>query len=649
AKGDEWIEQAIQESSPFIDFEYRVVNEPILKDMETLAQWYARAHLQGTFTPHPLTAGGILKLTVDSADHVAMTITQSSEKEFRVYGPVGSGKSTRLPGCLSASGPVLILVPSRDLAENLYKSIQHVCEKEPSLCMMNVRRAGCSNITVMTYGYALLFFNANKSKIHEYKFVQMDECHEFQAHMIAFYAWWLRYGGHTRLVKTTATPIGTVINPLTKKVDTNFPVKIVQVHSKGVEEFADLCLKNSADTIPTLLPNGGRVIIFVPSRNDCERMRVKLVGLTGSKNWVVNRTHNVGNRELVEQLQQDSSKYQIIITTSVLQNGVNLDPDLVIDFGFTFESVYDGDQRAVLVRKRAINPSELIQRVGRTGRNKPGIFLQVGKRLEVEAPPNSVVVTDAVMLTHILDLHPYTHNNLVDEVGFVTREQVDTASKFSLPLMFMIHYVCKDGRMLRGYYHAFKGLLLHTAEVQLVDSLSGDCRTNNFYTLRSYQQAGVITHESVLPSQRIPFYTHELALPFYLEIARITEEALQPSNFRLVIPSHNIAQAVLRLATSRKDVPQSIMFIQQRVNMVKEQIERFETMRASSSRLSTMSMCTSLFNDKSIGVIKQLRTVATLGQELISSLQEASATHDDAALHRLVSNNPLLGDFITYQ
>nr|WGH08355.1 polyprotein [Zoysia mosaic virus] len=640
------IKELVGSRDNFIDFVYNFSETTLNKDMETLLKWYERVNFQGRVLEHPLRAPTKWTLTKDNHADIARAIATTKETEITLIGGVGTGKSTILPGALSAFGPILILVPSRDLVENLVNSIQVVVGKEASMFMMNVSRRGSSNITIMTYGYALMFFSNNRNKLQEYRFVQMDECHEFSEHMIDFYAWWKDNGQHTKLIKTTATPPGTVIK--NGFVQTNYPVNVIKIRSISVGDFCRRSIEGHAEGLQSLFPQGGRIIIFAPTRKECDYIKAHLISMPGARVWSIHRTTTSKTGELIEALETDHSRYQIIATTTVLQNGVNLNPDGIVDFGWTFEANYDRDARVLGVKRRAINPGELIQRTGRVGRNKPGTVVQVGERLEHEQKPNAVSVTNSILIAFAMELSPFVSNHMIDEINHVTREQVITAMKFSAPLMFMVHYVRRDGQMLAGYYHLFKGLLLHTADVVLCDTLVGDASTNSFRTLRSYQLGGEIESESVLPNERIPFYTSEFAIPFYLEVARITEAALKQRSFTLKLEAPNVKQAVLRLSTSTSEISKTIAILNARLDLTRQQIQHFEEMKATTSQVHHSPLWNTCFNRGTLKTEKSLRASLLAGNELLSALEVARTETNDNALEKLIVQNPILGDYLVF-
>nr|QZR93813.1 polyprotein [Triticum mosaic virus] len=630
----------------FVDYVYNH-SDPLMEfDSETLLGWYTRISYQGRVLEHPLRVGTNCHLTRENVDEIAKNIATGAGNEFIVVGDVGSGKSTKLPIAVSTYGPVLILVPSRELVNNLCSSIWHVGKKQASTYMMNCITRGTSNISIMTYGYALALFSHCPIELQKYRFIQMDECHEFSSHMITFYSWWRESGKFTKLFKTTATPPGTVIKG--GCVPTNHKVDVIEIRDVSVEEFCRRSIDSHAEGLRSLMPNGGRVIMFVPSRRECELARSSLISIPGARTWVVYRAAATQATKLVAELADDRHYFQIIITTTVLQNGVNLDPDCVVDFGQTFEAAYDRDSRQLGVRRRNINPGELIQRVGRVGRNKPGKFIQVGKRLEHEVVPNSCCVTDAILMSFTLELAPFISSHLIDEVNFVTREQVRTAMKFSAPLLFMIHYVRRDGRMLNGYYQQLKGLLLQTSDVALCDTLVGDAETNSFLTLRQYQLRGIIEAQEVLPDLPIPFYSSEFALPFYLEIGQITKEAIRARSFTLRIKTPDVKKAVMRLSTSATQIDQTIGILRTRLQLTRERLSKFSELKATAHNLRLTPIFNTCFDMGAAKSESTLRASLTAGEELLSALELARTEKSDKALEKLILDNPVLGDCLVF-
>nr|WMY99539.1 polyprotein [Sugarcane streak mosaic virus] len=630
----------------FIDFVYQHDEHDGSVDRESLDAWYTRICYQERVTEHPLKCGQELTLTRLNSTDIAESITRTSHNEFTVIGGVGTGKSTKLPGALSIYGPVLILVPSRELSVNLAASIEGVTQKVPSVYMHNCSIRGTSNITIMTYGYALIFFYHNRIEMQKYKFIQMDECHEFSEHMICFYAWWKENSQYTKLVKTTATPPGARIH--NGFVDTNHEVIVQEIPSMTVDEFCRKSIDRHVDGLQARFPNGGRILIFAPSRKDCEYIKASLITMGRTKIWAVYRKSTLAGEKLIEELNNDHTFYQIIVTTTVLQNGVNLSPDGAIDFGITYEAAYDTDHRILTVRRRNINPGELIQRVGRIGRDKPGTFIQVGKRLDREQPPNACTTTNAILISFAMELAPYVGPHLIEDINWVTREQIKTAMLFSAPLLFMIHYIRRDGKMLEGFYHQFKGLLLRTSEVILCHDLISEPQRHSYRTLRDYQLSGEIEHDEPLPAIPIPFYSNDFAVPFYIALGHITAEAIKPRSFTVRLPVPNVKKAVLRLSTSEAQVDRTIGILQVRLQQIRERLDKFNTLRAETAGLRLTNLFNTCYTRATSQSEKSLQASLILGTELLSSLEIARAEKNDKELEKLLANNPMLSECLIY-
>ncbi|MGF2531778.1 DEAD/DEAH box helicase family protein, partial [Ralstonia pseudosolanacearum] len=144
----------------------------------TFGSWWENQINQGRTIPHYRTEGQFIEFTRTNAVITAQTIAHMECKDILVMGAVGSGKSTSLPFHLSKKGKVLVVEPTRPLAENVHRQLRGA----PFNTQATLRIRGCSSfgsapITVMTSGYALHFYAHNIEQLREYAFIMFDECH----------------------------------------------------------------------------------------------------------------------------------------------------------------------------------------------------------------------------------------------------------------------------------------------------------------------------------------------------------------------------------------------------------------------------------------------------------------------------------------
>ncbi|MCA7081900.1 helicase C-terminal domain-containing protein, partial [Staphylococcus aureus] len=66
-----------------------------------------------------------------------------------------------------------------------------------------------------------------------------------------------------------------------------------------------------------------------------------------------------------------ADKKHFLVATNIIENGVTLDIDVVVDFGIKVQPTLDCDNRMISYRKVSISYGERIQRLGRVGRLKP--------------------------------------------------------------------------------------------------------------------------------------------------------------------------------------------------------------------------------------------------------------------------------------
>ncbi|NUM24979.1 hypothetical protein GJ604_25595, partial [Escherichia coli] len=105
------------------------------------------------------------------------------------------------------------------------------------------------------------------------------------------------------------------------------------------------------------------ILVYVASYNEVDQ----LSKLLSDKGYLVTkidgRTMKVGKTEI--STSGTKSKKHFIVATNIIENGVTLDIEAVIDFGTKVVPEMDSDNRMIRYSKQAISFGERIQRLGR--------------------------------------------------------------------------------------------------------------------------------------------------------------------------------------------------------------------------------------------------------------------------------------------
>nr|QCG74723.1 polyprotein [Tobacco etch virus] len=475
----------------------------------TFKQWWNNQISRGNVKPHYRTEGHFMEFTRDTAASVASEISHSPLSEFLVRGAVGSGKSTGLPYHLSKRGRVFMLEPTRPLTDNVHKQLR----SEPFNCFPTLRMRGKSTfgsspITVMTSGFALHHFARNIAEVKTYDFVIIDECHVNDASAIAFRNLLFEHEFEGKVLKVSATPPGRDVD-----LTTQFPVKLKIEEALSFQEFVSL---QGTGANADVVSCGDNILVYVASYNDVDSLGKLLVQKGYKVSKIDGRTMKSGGTEIITE--GTSVKKHFIVATNIIENGVTIDIDVVVDFGTKVVPVLDVDNRAVQYNKTVVSYGERIQKLGRVGRHKEGVALRIGQTNKTLVEIPEMVATEAAFLCFMYNLPVTTQSVSTTLLENATLLQARTMAQFELSYFYTINFVRFDGSMHPVIHDKLKRFKLHTCETFLNKLAIPNKGLSSWLTSGEYKRLGYIAEDT---SIRIPFVCKEIPDSLHEEIWHI--------------------------------------------------------------------------------------------------------------------------------
>nr|AIC83445.1 polyprotein [Bean common mosaic virus] len=487
-----------EEKKLTIDFDMESSKEATSTSFDVkFGDWWNRQLQQNRIIPHYRSCGKFMEFTRETAAKVANEISISTETEFLVRGAVGSGKSTGLPHHLAKKGKVLLCEPTRPLAENVSKQLS----KDPfyqnvTLRMRGMSKFGSSNITVMTSGFAFHYYVNNPQQLSDFDFIIFDECHVMDTSAIAFNCALKEFEFAGKLLKVSATPPGREC-----EFTTQYPVKL------KVEEqlsFTNFVQAQGTGSNADMIQHGSNLLVYVASYNEVDQLSKLLIEKNFKVTKVDGRTMQMGNVEI--NTMGSESKPHFVVATNIIENGVTLDVDCVIDFGLKVVATLDSDSRCVRYVKKPVSYGERIQRLGRVGRHKPGFALRIGHTEKGIEEITEFIATEAAFLSFAYGLPVTTQGVTTNMLSQCTVKQAKSALNFELTPLFTTHFVKYDGTMHPEIHRILKAFKLRESEMVLNKLAIPYQYTGQWISAREYERMGIHIHCD--GKTRIPFYVN---------------------------------------------------------------------------------------------------------------------------------------------
>nr|WNF20701.1 polyprotein [Canna yellow streak virus] len=507
-----------------VDFEVKQEIAPRIANHDTtFEKWWSIQITQGRTTTHYRNKGEFIEFSRKNAAEVCHKIAHSSTaRHFLVKGNVGSGKSTGIPNYLCSRGKVLMLEPTRPLTENVFQQLHNEpwC-LDPSMQMRGKSVFGSTPISVMTTGFALHLFANNVTRLEEFKFIIFDECHVLDANAMAFYCLLEEYNYSGKILSVSATPPGKETEFETEK-----PVDLRIFEDVSFDSFVNEQGSGSKLDATAVCDS---ILVYVASYNEVDSLSNRLLERGFSVTKVDGRTmSNVkSNKNPLATAIHDGSikmngnnpingRKHFIVATNIIENGVTLNVDGVVDFGTKVVADLDVDNRAIVYNKVSISYGERVQRLGRVGRFKKGYAFRIGTTQKGIVDVPSMTATEAAFLCFAYGLPVITHNVSTTHLANVTSLQARTMLQFELPIFVMSELVKYDGHMHPTIHKILTPYKLRDSSITLRETALPQNAGDVWIDVQNYKKMGF--RLDLADDIKIPYFVHGVSNDVYKQI-----------------------------------------------------------------------------------------------------------------------------------
>nr|QED45116.1 polyprotein [Leek yellow stripe virus] len=508
------IQDIIEEKNLTVDFNLTDADPTINRvPGATFAQWWKNQIERNRMLPHYRSGGHFLEFTRANASSLASTIAHEEHKEILIRGAVGSGKSTSLPFHLHTKGSILLLEPTRPLAENVYKQLKGApFFTNPTFKMRGLTQFGSSPITIMTSGFAFQFYANNVNQLKDFDFIMFDECHCFDAQAMAFFCLLKEHEFGGKILKVSATPPGREV-----EFTTQFPVDVrIEGHLSHQQFVNNLGTGANSD----ILSCGDNILIYVASYNEVDQLSKLLMDRKFKVSKVDGRTMKSGKIEIVTE--GTSTNKHFIVATNIIENGVTLDVDVVVDFATKVVPELDEDAHMIRYNKKSISYGERIQRMGRVGRHKRGTVLKIGETEKASWRVPPCIATEAAFYCFAYGLPVISDGVSTSVLENCTVPQARTMMQFELSIFFMFHFVKHDGSMHPAIHDRLKQYKLRDSEIVLNKTAIPHRGLTAWPTVEEMKRHGCSINQ---PDEvRLPFFIKDVPDKLYGDLHEVLKK-----------------------------------------------------------------------------------------------------------------------------
>ncbi|ARF07717.1 polyprotein [Endive necrotic mosaic virus] len=572
----------------------------------TFQEWWEDSLARNSVIPHYRSEGVFKEFTRATATQVANEIAHSEHTDFLIRGAVGSGKSTGLPFQLQMKGHVLLLEPTRPLAINVANQLRETpFFLKPTMRIRGASHFGSSPVTVMTSGFALQYLGHNPSQLRDFKFIIFDECHVHDSAAMAFRALLAEHQFQGKIIKTSATPPGREV-----EFTTQHPVDIITEDNLSYEQFAR---GQGSGVNYDVTHRGDNILVYVPSYNAVDSLARDLLAKNFMVTKVDGRTMKMGNLSI--QTHGTPSKKHFIVATNIIENGVTLDIDVVVDFGLKVVAYLDVEDRTIRYKQVCISYGERIQRLGRVGRFKKGTALRIGSTEKGLQEIPQMVATEAALFCFCFSLPVMAANVSLSLLANCTLRQVRTMMKFEVTPYYMAQVTSHDGSMHPSVHATLKKYILKDSEILLNKMALPYTASRTWITAGQYERLGC--KNDMPESVRIPFWCKEVPAKTHEDVwdcilKNKSDVTIKP------ISSHSACKVAYTLKTDPASIMRTIATIDQLIVEEQTQLAYFAAATESTITSSRISLHT---------IISAMRTRYASNHTLenIAILQKAKA------------------------
>ncbi|AQT26513.1 polyprotein [Reed chlorotic stripe virus] len=530
---------------------------------ETFQQFWSSQVNSMRTTPHFWSNNKFLEFTRETADQMVQELASSNDREFTVRGPVGSGKSTALPFKLTGYGRVLVLEPTRPLARNVWEQLNQPIwgNLHATLKMRHDVQLGDPRISVMTTGFAFQHLAHNLSEIKTYQYIMFDECHVPDAYANALVSLLRQAACKAKLLFVSATPVGREA-----PFKPPHPVNVISAEAAGIAQFAK---EQGSGSKIDATAHGCNILVYVASYNDVDTLSTELTNKQFQVTKVDGRTMKKGVAGI--DMHGTPNKPHFCVATNIIENGVTLDVDVVVDFGQKITPSLDSDNRIITCQRVAVTTGERIQRGGRVGRNKPGTVIKLGKVQTSAGTVPEIIATEAAFLAFAHNLPLMTVNVDSTFLANCTRRQAQTMTQFDLPIYLTKQLVHYDGTVHPKIMQVLQPYTLRNCAIKTSNAALPWNASATWLTVAQYNRLGA--HTDLEDDVKIPFYVNDVPPKVYRGIwnAVLTSKPVSSTVLLRSIPCNT---TVVTLQADPASIGRSLLLINELI--ASEQIKQHE-------------------------------------------------------------------------
>nr|YP_308881.1 CI protein [Cucumber vein yellowing virus] len=626
-----------EDAFKFTTFEVEVPGNGKSCDDQTFEDWINHCIKYNLTTPEPTTSGPMLVLEKGKAKELAEKIRMHDSCDLRVYGGVGTGKSTSLPSEIMKFGPVLICVPTRVLANALHDSYMALFGYDVSVAYRGRVRTGTQPITVMTYGYALNHFHYNPQNLNSFEYVIMDEIHTFPTELNPLFSLIRETNPRKKIIKTSATHVGHNV-----ELSTNFKVNIETLSPMGVKKWVEL---QGTNVFGDATSSGETILVFVATYNEVDEAAEGLRN-KGFPVLKVDGRNFRKNTEVQKMVDDLPGNIKFIVATNIIENGVTLDVDTLVDFGERVSPVLDSDGRSIVMARRRISKAERQQRFGRVGRMKPGTIYKFGKEALPDSMKSVVGATESAMICFAYGIKPVVDDVDIGSIARVTKKQALTASLYDLNRIFTVHHVDKHGFIPRAVHELFKTFMLRTEAVAICESyLSSD--SSSWKALHTYlRPSEEMAH---VRNVKIPWYCSDMSNEFIIKLAECVNHAKPKFSCGYDVENIDFHVVAHKISVGEHNIEESKALVSEILNRVKQWRDNLVYKMSTPRNNSLMSLMVGWIPKKIEKTRSQLEMRIQRLEMLLSQLDNVSVNHDYESLVRFFAENPHSAEYLESQ
>ena len=303
-----------------------------------------------------------------------------------VKAETGSGKSTQIPQALHQAGyDVVVTQPRRVAARSVAARVaQEMGEKLGSLVGFRTGfEKNDSKLTEILFCTdALQFARELHVKGSRSRVLIIDEVHEWNLNIEALVAWCkkqLDSGFNTKIVIMSATldtsRLQAYFNncPVIKVPGKTYPVETMEISPKKLDE-----------EIKTLVEKGKNILVFLPGKREIETFVSKYSGM--ELDATILPLHGELTSEEQDACFKSYPNSKIVVATNIAQTSITIpDIDVVVDFGLERRIEYVNGVEGLYLRD--ISQADCLQRKGRAGRVKEGLYILASDTLFEDRVP----------------------------------------------------------------------------------------------------------------------------------------------------------------------------------------------------------------------------------------------------------------------